>query len=215
MVYQKRYKKRRYRRKPQSRGYLNTAAQALAVAYSVKKLINVEYLRIATSFTAAPNTTGSVVNMTAIAQGDTITNRQGNKIRAKQLLVQGKIQLHASATDSHVRMVLVRDNNGSTVAPTIAELYGSAGNMLNNLLKVGDPQTNSRFSILWDKLVLINSDTPTKGVHYTQSLDHHIFFTGTAGTDEGKGHIWLMIVSNEATNDPIVNILCQVVYIDN
>ncbi len=215
MVYQKRYKKRRYRRKPQGRGYLNTAAQALAVAYSVKKLINVEYFRVATSFNVDPNTTGAVANMTNIGQGDGTSNRQGNKIRAKQLLVQGKIQLHASATDSHVRMVLVRDNNGSTTQPTIAALYGSATNFFNNLLKVGDPQTNSRFSVLWDKMVFLNSDTPTKGIHYTMALDHHIYYSGTAGSDEGKGNIYLFIASNEATNDPIVTVLCQVVYIDN
>ncbi len=215
MVYKQKQRRRRRRAAPQSRGYLNTASQALAVAYAVKKLINVEYFRVATSFNVDPNTTGAVANMTNISQGDGTSNRQGNKIRAKQLLVQGKIRLHPSATDSHVRMVLVRDNNGSTTQPTIAQLYGSATNFFNNLLKVGDPQTNSRFSVLWDKLVLLNSDTPTKGVHYTMPLDHHIYYSGTAGSDEGKGNIYLMIASNEATNDPIVSILCQVVYIDN
>ncbi len=201
---------------PRQRGYLDTAAQALTVAYAVRKLINVEYHRVAVSFTADPNTSGAVVNLTAIAQGDDTNDRQGNKIRLKQLLVQGKITLNSTtATDSHVRMVIVRDNNGSTTQPSIAELYGSVANFTNNLLKVGDPQTNSRFSVLWDKFIIVDTDKPSKAVAYSQSLDSHCFFSGTGATDEGKGAIYLFISSNEATNDPVVNILGQVVYIDN
>ncbi len=217
MPYSKRRGKRRSaRRIPVGpRGYLDTAAQALTVAYAVKRLINVEYHRISTSFPAAPNTTGSTTNLTAIAQGDDVSNRQGNKIRMKQLLLSGNVRLHASATDSNVRMVIVRDNNGSTTIPTITDLYGSAANFFQNLLKEGNPQQNSRFTVLWDKYVFVNSDTPNKPVAYSMALDHHCFFSGTAATDEGKGALYLFQASNESTNDPVVNILAQTVWIDN
>ncbi len=156
-----------------------------------------------------------MLNLTAIAQGDDVTNRQGNKIRAKRIHVSGVQTLHASATDSRVRYIVVRDNNGSTTQPAIADLFSNAGAMLNNLPKLGSPQSNSRFSVLMDKMIVVNSDTPTKQLNWSMSLDHHIYFTGTASTDEGKGHIYLMIASNEATNDPVVTMQSQVWFLDN
>ncbi len=213
------------RRKPKNRrqygahskysGYLDTASKALTVAYAVQKLVNVEYRLKSTAFTTDPNSTGAVVALTDIAQGDDIANRQGNKLRAKRVACSGVIILNASATDSRVRMVIIRDNNGSTTRPAISDLYASAAVFVNNQPKSGDPQSNSRFSVLMDKMVIVNSDTPTKQFSWSQSLDHHVFYTGTAATDEGKGHLYLFIGSNEATNDPTVSAESRFHFIDN
>ncbi len=214
------YKKRRQNRRQHGAhskysGYLDTASKALTVAYAVKKLINVEYRRKATNFTVDPNITGAVVALTDIAQGDDIANRQGNKIRAKRIVASGTVTLNASATDSQLRMVIIRDNNGSTTRPAITDLFGTVAEFADNLPKTGDPQSNSRFSILMDKMIIVNSDTPTKQLNFSESLDHHIFFTGTTATDEGKGHLYLFIASNENPNDPVVAMQAQVWFIDN
>ncbi len=206
---------RRNRRAPKSKGYLDTASRALAVAYAVKKLINVEFKSLSTSFTVDPNSSGAVLNLTAIAQNDTFSGRDGNKVRAKYISSSGTLQLHGSATDSRVRIMIVRDNNGSTSQPAITDLFPSVTNFVNNKTKTGDPQSNSRFSILSDKIVYLNTDTPSRPYKWSMSLDHHIYFTGSASTDEGKGHIYQFIGSNEATNDPIVAIDAMVKFLDN
>ncbi len=204
------------RRRGGGTGYLDTAAKALAVAYAVRKLINVEYKTITTAFTADPNTTGAVVNLTAIAQGDTIANRQGNKIRAKYISVSGNVQINASATSSHVRMTIVRDNNGSTTQPAIGDLFPDVATFFANKNKTGDPQSNSRFSVLYDEFIMMDVvNIEQVAVRWTSSLDHHIFYTGAAATDEGKGNIYLFIASNEATNDPVVRVDAMVKFIDN
>ncbi len=195
--------------------YLDTASKALAVAYAVKKLVNVEYRRKATNFTVDPNITGAVVALTDIAQGDGITNRQGNKIRCKRIACSGIITLNASAADTQTRLVIVRDNNGSTTRPTITDLYGTVVEFSDNFPKTGDPQSNSRFTVLMDKMIIVNTDTPTKQLNWSQTLDHHIYFTGATATDEGKGHLYLFIASNENPNDPVVAVQSQVWYIDN
>ncbi len=204
---------------PQGRGggYLDTATKALAVAYAVKKLINVEFFNFRTAFTSDPNTTGAVLNLTAIAQGDDDNDRQGNKIRAKYIEVAGNVRLNpTTATDTRVRMVIVRDNNGSTTQPAIADLWPSVNAFVDNGPPFKDPQSNSRFSILMDKYQNVNDiSVRTKYVNWSSSLDHHIYFTGAAGTDEGKGHMYLFIASSEATNDPIVSITSVVRYLDN
>ncbi len=219
MPYKKRYNKRRsgaHSKYSNVGSYLNTASKALAVAYAVKKLVNVEFRTITTAFTSDPNATGATVNLTAIAQGDDIANRQGNKIRCKHISVKGHIQINGSATISQVRMMIVRDNNGSTTQPTIASLFTSATVFRQGKNKLGDPQTNSRFTVLWDRFVNLDSTNQEQVyIKWSSSLDHHIFFTGTASTNEGKGHMYLFIVSNEATNDPGVSIDAMVKFIDN
>ncbi len=219
MPYRKSYKKkntRRYGAHSKYSGYLDTAGKALAVAYAVKKLINVEFRTITTTLTADPNATGAVVPLTAIAQGDDIANRQGNKIRAKHMSVRGHIQINASATASHGRMIIIRDNNGSTTIPTIANLFTDASTMRVGKNKLGDPQSNSRFSILWDYTYTLDAVNHSQlYFKYTETLDHHIYYTGSAATDEGKGHLYLFTVSNEGTNDPVVSADCMVKFIDN
>ncbi len=205
----------RRRKYPQQSGYLDTAAKALTVAYAVRKLINVEYQSLNVTLTSDPSSSGAVVNFTGVGQGDDRSNRQGNKIRAKYLKVSGIVRLHASATASNVRMMIVRDNNGSTTQPAITDLFGSVANFQNGMNKIGDPQTNSRFSILWDKKIVVNTNSPNKYFEWSSSLDHHIFYSGTAPTDEGKGNCYLFIASNEATNDPIVSASSMFKFIDN
>ncbi len=218
MPYQKRRRqnKRTYGAHSKYSGYLDTAGRALAVAYAVKKLINVEYRSITTDFTAAPSSSGAVVNLTAIAQGDDIANRQGSKIRAKYLSVKGHAKINTSASSTRLRMMIVRDNNGSTTQPAITDLFDDVGTFTVFKNKKGDPQSNSRFFVLWDKRLNFDATFHEQAtIDYTMSLDHHIFYSGTAATDEGKGNIYLFIGSNEATNDPVVAIDAMVKFIDN
>ncbi len=175
-----------------------------------------EFRTISTNLTADPNSTGAVLALTAIAQGDDIANRQGNKIRAKHLSVRGHIQINGSATTSHGRMLIIRDNNGSTAQPAITDLFLDASTMRVGKNKLGDPQSNSRFTILWDYTYTIDAINKNQVFFkYSMELDHHIYFTDTAATDEGKGHLYLFTASNEATNDPVVSANCMIKFIDN
>ncbi len=46
-------------------------------------------------------------------------------------------------------------------------------------------------------------------------INSHCFFTGAASTDEGKGSIWLIAISNEGTNVPDVTGEVIIKWIDN
>ncbi len=215
MPYRKSYGKRRKRRaRPITYGQIGTKIYKDVAA--LRALINVEFFNAATVFTVGPSSSGAVVNLTQIAQGDNINSRQGNKVRLKHIKCAGVVTLHASATDSRVRMLIVRDNNGSTAQPAITDLFGTVAIFAANQPKLGDAQANSRFSVLWDRMVIMDAGHGlTQQFSMSQTLDHHCFFTGSATTDEGKGALYLFIASNEATNDPIVNASSNVKYIDN
>ncbi len=210
--------RRRPRRGVNYRRHLGIAAKALQVAYGVKRLLNVEYKSIIKDLDGAPNSTGSVTNLTSIGQGDTASSRDGNKIRAVSLKIKGNIAINGSANSSIYRLVILRDNNGSTTPPTIASLYTDASTFFNNKNKLGDPQTNSRFTILsdtWYKLNLTEGSATALPIDIYIKMNHHVFFTGAAGTDEGKGHIYALQASNEAANDPIVIADAMFKWIDN
>ncbi len=195
---------------------LNTASKALAVALQVKRLVNPEYKTLNTNLAGDPNTTGIVVSLCGIAQGDDISNRTGSKIRAKYLRARGKVVINASATASSLRIMIVRDNLGTTTAPGIDDLFASVTDFHNNKNKDGDPQSNARFSILWDKFILLDAVFKSQvAFDYNMSLDHHISFTGTSATDEGKGCIYALMASSEATNDPVVTADVMIKWLDN
>lgn len=212
---------RRYSRKPNRRpkrksDYLGTAAKALSVALAVKKLVNVEYKSLNTAPPTDPNTTPVLTNLTAIVQGDDFNNRNGRKIRAKYINYRGFVTQHPTATNTGLRMMIIRDNNGNTTQPVITDLFASASLFNNNKTKTGDPQSNSRFSILYDKYIAF-SDSGMTSTHFNWSmnLDHHIYFQGTSATDEGKGHLYLITASTEATNDPVLEANVMFKWIDN
>lgn len=212
MPYRRSYGRRPMRRRRRQ----GTANKALAVAQSVRRLVNVEYKSVPTVLTADPNSTGTVQNLTAVAQGNDQDERSGNKIRLKRIVVKGTVEIHASGETSRVHIVVARDNNGSTTIPSITDLYTSADALQKGVPKLGDPQSNSRFSILMDKMILVNDVARNQHyVNFSRTLDSHCFFSGTAATDEGKGALYVFMASNEATNDPIVAITARVWYIDN
>ncbi len=192
------------------------AARALSMARYVKSLINVEYKSIRQAWTTDPNTTGDVISLSDIPGGTAFNQRTGRKVKLVSIQHKGSILLHASATNTFGRHVVVRDNLGDTTAPTIADLFGSATNMLNNLSRLDDPQTNSQFTVLYDKWYTLNSNTQEqKQINSYKKTTFHVTFTGTAATDEGKGNVYLMSVSSESTNDPVVNVVTTIKYIDN
>ena len=211
--------RRRYRRRkampPPQPSYLDKASQALAVAYAVRKLVNVEYKQVRRTLNADPNTSGAVINLTNVAEGTGENERNGEKIRAKHINVQGTVTLNSSATASRYRLCIVRDNNGSTTMPAITDLFESVTEFQEGKPKSGDPQSNSRFTVLFDKMYYVDTSNRQKRINWSSSLDHHIFFTGAASTDEGKGHIYQFVASNESTNDPVCNVVSSVKYIDN
>ncbi len=215
-----RYNKRRYKHRSRPQRRAITYAQIGSKIYKdvayLKRLINVEFK----SFLLGPpntcSTTVTISNLTAIAQGDDFLNRDGRKIRLKSISLRGNMRQNASATITRARLMVVRDNNGSTTQPVVTDLFSDAASYFGNRHKLDDPQHNSRFTVLMDRTFDL-SDTGIQSYQWSwyKELDHHVYFTGTAATDEGKGHIYLFSASNEATNVPINEMDSVVKFIDN
>ncbi len=193
------------------------ASNALQVARAVSKLVNVEYKQFDVLISQAISTTVQVNNMVALAQGDTFESRNGRKIKLFSWSVRGQIKGHASATNTNVRLVIVRDNLGSTTPPVIGDLFETNLTMGLNQHRLGDPQTNARFSVLYDRSYSLSpgAGTSIKQFQHYSKIESHVTFTGTAATNEGKGCLYSFLVSNEATNTPTCMVETRVKFIDN
>ncbi len=196
---------------------MGDAAKALKLATGLRRLINVEYKTInITIGDTTPTTTGVIQNLTAIAQGDDSGSRDGRKIRLASIKIQGSIKQHETATQTTTRMVLVIDHDNTGTPPTIAELFLTQAVFNTGQAKLGEPVPNSRFTVLLDKTFAM-SDSGQKLflLNYYRKLNHHVVFGGVGATDEGKGSLWLMTGSSEATNTPTLSMTSTTKWIDN
>lgn len=198
------------------KGGRSVARRALKIALQVKKLVNVETKSFQQDLFASPSSSGTVTHLLALAQGDDFNNRQGRSVKLQSIRIKGNVQMHASATDSTYRLMIVRDNNGSTTQPAITDLFVDVTAFQNNENKLGDPQSNSRFTVLFDRYyIMTTAFSERHSINKYIKIRSHVLFSGTANTDEGKGAIYAFQASNEATNDPVVNANSMIKFIDN
>ncbi len=164
-----------------------------------------EVYSIGVGITVDPNSTGAVVNCTAIAAGDDNDERTGRQIILKELSVAGTVTLHASATNTYMRMMVVRDKIGNTTPPLITDMFANIAQFHNNKQDKGTPQVANRFQVLYDQWIVMDAGHGlTQGFKFTRKLNSRCFYTGTTSTSEGTGNLYLFISSNETTNDPVV-----------
>ncbi len=74
--------------------------------------------RIRVDMDSTPDTTAVVQNISFIQTGDDVSQRQGRKIHAESISVSGSVRKAATSTGATVRMIIFRDNLGTTTAPT-------------------------------------------------------------------------------------------------
>jgi len=142
---------------------------------------------------------GTVFNLSAIAQGDTSANREGNQIRAKYISCMGTIGT-AQAT---IRIIVIQDTQmtpGS--APTVAQITESADTrtLMNRV-----SATAGRFNIIYDKFFSAypgstgGGSESTRLIKFYKRLDRKPFvkttWTGATSTDFQNGHFFMLALT--------------------
>ncbi len=184
------------------------AKLAKKVNKNTRALQQREMGRIRVTVDSTPDTTAVVQNLAPIAQGDDIGARTGRQIIAKSISIRGVMFKAATSAATTVRMIIFRDNLGSTTPPTLADLFIDESDFFSNQHRRDSEQNMRRFTILWDKYIILNEgfdgQTTAASFKYSKKLNFKMIYTGTAATDEGKNSLWLMSGSNEASLVPAV-----------
>jgi hypothetical protein len=187
-----------------------------ALGYNILKgLINSELKRFDLTTTNAPTSSGNIVPLSDVAQGDDAENRDGNKLMAKYLRFQWFATINGSATATLVRCIIFVDTENQGVTPTITLLLQSPTSPGNLTSPINTDQTQ-RFTILHDQRLSLN----TGGVGIAErnvykNLNFHINYTDGTATSRNKNSIWVAFISNESTNTPSIGYSSRLAFYDN
>lgn len=206
----KNYRKR-IRRRPNKAPYFgkfgSDAKRALKLALYLKSMINAEKKFIVNDFTSPhiePTTSGQIELLTAMEQGDTQSQRQGNSLKANSIALRYSTLMNPLATGSSIiRVIVLQEKVSNGAAPLVSDVLNtSIGSDV--YASYNTDNMGSRFQIKYDKLIVLNEYRPTNSANVTIPLRHHIKFTGTTAsqTDAANGHLYLLLMSSEATNEP-------------
>lgn len=206
-----------------ARGTLSTASKANA-AYAtamvaarniryIKGLVNSELYKydIGTTAVAVNNSTGQVIHLSTLGQGDTDATRTGNSVLAKSILVNMDFVRNSSATITFLKCMIVIDTQQvSDTAPTISEILDQTSTLspLNN-------STVGRFKVLKNYNFSLHDNKPCTSLKFFQKMYHHIRFNGPFSTDIQKGGIYLVVLSDQPTNTPTMYYNSRLSYHDN
>lgn len=185
---------------------------------NTRKLNTKEINFVRAAVDTTPDTTAVIQNVSLTAQGLDDNDRIGRKIHARKIELAGIVEKHTSANFSSYRIILFRDNLGTTTAPVRGDLFESEDDFFNGKMRTHNEQSFKRFTFLMDKHIILNEafdgNVMARTIHWKKKLNFDILYTGAATTDEGKNSLWIISGSDEATNVPGVDIDVMLTYSD-
>ncbi len=194
------------------------AKRALAIAKQVKRMINVEYKIIDTVRTEdVCAVAGFVRPLVLLSQGDGNANRDGNQIKITNIYFKYWIQASSAASASATRVMLVIDKQPNGALFTLAQLLKNV-TVIDAINSPLHEDFRRRFRILYDRRHFTDdSRNQISSGFYSKSMQLPIRYSGTAGdiTDLSETNLCLVHLSDEATNEPLLNAFVRILFVDN
>lgn len=218
------YAKRKYNRKARSivpkKPFRYEVADMAATAYEgvqrLKRLINVEikHYELATATTAIP-IGGSIYNLSAITQGDTSRTRDGSSIKPQYFQLRGTLQSNGlQNSTSRVRVILFRGIMENGVAPVVSDLLREG-----NIDSLSNMSEKNRFTVLSDRIYsmqpVITGSIVLSSLNLNKTLQKHIKYTEISSAAIENGGVYLLVISDQPTNEPYINMYSRVTFTDN
>lgn len=184
----------------------------------LRRLINVETkICNAVASNGTMTISSSISCLSQIAQGSNYTDRVGDSIRLQSLEFRARLFQNTSATQTVARIIIFRDLDGTATAPTKADVLDAFGTSADVCAQY-NWLNRDRFSILYDEFQSFSSTgTTTDTMYFRTTHEGHVKYLGTTATaaSNGKGSIYVMFISDEATNVPTVTWNSRVSFTDN
>ncbi len=227
MSYRKKYKKKRGRNLLGSYNkYVFAASKTALLAmqvYKLKSLINVEqkFFDISSSSTSIPDGIGIIVQLTNIPQGDTDVTRDGAQIKLMSWNFKAIVSVNTSVanTGSSVTIMLVEDKQTNQAIYTTASLMQSTGNVLGVVSSL-NLDNKFRFKVHKRWILNLNNASGSRRVlRFYKKFGNNMKLRFDASTsaiaDLTSKSLSLLMISNEATNEPAITFFNRLRYVDN
>lgn len=202
--------------------YGNQAAAIALTAAKVAKLtglINTEFKYLDRNISLQPNqATGGFVLLNGTDRGDGVSNREGRQLRVKSLQLKYRVIMHSSALRTTTRVMVVVDKKPDGAIFTLADLLEQGGTYpvygMRNL------NNRNRFVILkeWNIATdAVERDT-SRVMKYYKNLDMKVTYddsdTATIA-DIQNNSLYIVTMSNETTNLPLIEGQARIRFLDN
>lgn len=201
---------------------LTMAHTAYKTAMALKSVLNPEqkYFDVyTTSYPSVPSNLASLlIPLSDMGQGTTAQTRTGISIKAASNLHNCTLFWDsAGGGPQRVRFMLIIDTNQDGVAPAVQDVVDSSGggtdvsNMPLNAKNVG------RFTILCDKIYLLDQYHPTVEIERFDKMNHHVKFAdgGTGASSLRDGNIFAFYWTDTSVNGPTFSYYNRFRYYDN
>lgn len=215
--YVRRYKRRKtYRKKKSTSTTWKTAMQVAQQAYAgvkaIRSIVNSErhYTDTTPLITGSISTTGLAGDLFDIATGDQNNQRTGLSILAKTISVKGYVDFGTSNAASRLHILIVKDlRQQAGITPTYNDIYPGG---INNFISIA---LAGRFKIVYSKIYNNDTEIDRKHVNIYLRINDHIRFSNTGANDIIKNGYYLIVVSDQPTNQPTVGLNTRVSFYDN
>lgn len=178
----------------------------------LKSRLNTEakYIDLDNFVTAGPT---AILNLNLTAQGSEPYERDGNSIRMVSVQSNLKFNLHASASQTIIRCLLVLDKSpNGTGSATVTDMYVSA-----TPYSLRNVDGLRRFKVLKDFHIRLDSSDPEKMAMIYRKLNVKVKYNNSAGnpTSIENGLLQWVFISDETTFAPTISYNNRVRFIDN
>ncbi len=223
MPYRKSYKKKRYTKKrtyfDTARDTMSVAGKALTVAYGIKRLMNVEFKFIDKTDTnvTMDDGSGTHINVTNLAQGDTDITRDGNSIKVTSWLFRANITMNPMAVLTFATVLLVQDKQSNGAVYSVSKLLKSVASGLSTISPL-NIDNKFRFRVIKRWEVAMSASGKTDYIlKFVKKMNMHIRYGSNNGdiTDLQSNALSIVIISNEALNAPTITYYNRIRYVDN
>jgi len=165
--------------------------------------------------------------ITQLAQGNTDSTRNGDKIVLKKFHVAATLQAPDTAVDSAMRLIIFRSKQRYNATQPVAAWNDVInGNYTTTAQSVNAPRnmdTKASYTVLYDKVFTFRGGTDSSAtkpiqLDITHKMNSKINFEG-ASANYAEGHIYIMARSNNtnatAADQPLLTFLATAFYTDN
>ncbi len=218
-----RYRRRRRggkiltRRSRRYKNYAVGGAYMLSALRDLKQMINVEYKQLYIKLTnSLTGTTPAFFSLVQTTQGDQDFERQGNQIKVTQLYWNALIKIHASATATTFRCIILLDKQANGGNPNGSDLLQD-NTVDDNIVSPINVDNKFRFKILYNKVAKLSQEHPIQQFKFFKRLQIPIRYSGASNSVANikTNNLILVLFSDEATNTPTITHSMKTNFVDN
>lgn len=134
---------------------------------------------------------GSVISIGAVSQGDGVSGREGLKIKYTGMNCHFKFYPDGAVARDSTRIMIVRDNRDRSTPPIITDILQT-----NTVMAPLNQANLGRFTVLYDRHVPLSIEKPVT-VTINRKLNSISRYEGTTANDVIKGGLYLLYVGTE------------------